>query len=130
MFELQSGRIAIGDPVMGMIHYELHGFMPGLYSLKKGCLVKPKQGDQGKTFSLDSCYLYVVDVSHEGAFTDTFHRFGNACYYNMDQMHQHHSDLERELGVRVGFYWSGDLSGVWDEGSYELDVNKITRIDQ
>lgn len=130
MFELQSERLAIGDPVMGMVHYDLSGSTPGLYSLRSGCLVKPKQGSQGKKVTLDSVYLYVVDASHEEAFTKTFHRLGNACAYNMAEMQKRHADLEKEVGVQVGFYWVGELSGVWEEGSYELDVSQIERINQ
>jgi hypothetical protein len=76
MFELQSQQIAIGDPVMGMVRYELTGFTPGLYSLATGCLAKPKHGSQGKEMGLDSVCLYVVGASREDAFTKLFHQFG------------------------------------------------------
>jgi hypothetical protein len=130
MFELKSERIAIGDPCMEMVHYDLSGFIPGLYSLEKGCLIKATSDDQGEKISLDLPCLYVVDASNEEAFKEAFHRFGLACSYNMDEMQKRHSELERELGLLVGFYWEGELSGVWAEGSYKLDVSQIKRIDQ
>src|SRR5262245_61223805 len=92
MFELQSGQIAIGDPVMGMVHYDLSGFSPGLYSLRIGCLVKPKVGSQATKMILDSVYLYVLDASHEEDFTKAFHRLGNECAYNMAEIQKRHSD--------------------------------------
>jgi hypothetical protein len=124
MFELQSRRIAVGDPVMGLRKYDVK-LKAGLYSLEKGCLVKAKGFRQESRISLDSVYLYVLDATHEERFTAWFHQMGNACSYNMTEMQNRHRELEEMLGVRVGFYWTGELSDGWEEGEYVLDLSKI-----
>jgi hypothetical protein len=122
-FTVTGSSIYVGDPTIGMVKYAID-LPAGEYTLSKWALVPSKGGDAIDT---ETMVIYVVDSSKGSEFEDAYHQIGNECDYNMMQMEQRHQEIERALGVRVGFYWVSELSGSGEEGTFQLDRTKIEK---
>jgi hypothetical protein len=49
------------------------------------------------------------------------------CKYIIPSVVERLGEAAEEVGVRVGFYWEEDLSGVSREGTYWLGLTKVVR---
>lgn len=121
-FDLTTNAICIGDPVMGLVRYEV-SVPPGRYSIGSGALAPP--GDGQPLIDLDGPYIYILDACKSDAFDHAFHELGNECSYNMMEMEGRHAELENRVGVKIAFFWEHSLTGRSSEGQYSLDVSKI-----
>lgn len=127
-FTIMTEKIAIGDPVMGLATYDINDVESGEYTLIKNALI-PLEIDieKEKIIDLDSQYFYVIDKSKEADFVNLFHKIGGECSYNMMTMEQKHEDIEKELGVSIGFFWTCDIVDESPQGRYFLDKKKIKK---
>ncbi len=130
-FTLETGSIAIGDPVMGLARYPV-SLPPGCYVLEPGALKHVIAADSDETslplVDLDGPYVYVLDASKCEQFETAFHEVGNECSYMMMEMQNRHQDIERKTGTQIGFYWEEELAGENREGKYVLDTAKIRHV--
>ena len=121
-FSLASGKIAIGDPGMGLVVAKL-GLVPGRYRLKPGALVAPKKRQRGLSpiMTLDLPCLFVMDAAQRDAFLGWFERAWLECRYDMACVAQRAREIPSTLGCEIAFYWENELAGAAREGSYRLD---------
>lgn len=125
-FGLASGKIAIGDPGMGLVVAKVDR-APGRYRLQRGALVAPSRRQRGLSpvMTLDLPCLFVLDAAHKRAFLAWFERIWAECRYDMARVGQRASEIPSELGCEVAFYWESELAGVAKEGSYRLDPKYV-----
>jgi hypothetical protein len=122
-FDVKTGSIAIGDPAMGLVTYDLR-LPPGRYRLNFGALRQPTANDLQK-ISLDGPYLFVMDASVVTRFLEWFHRTYEECGYIIPRVEMRLDEAATTLGAKVGFYWEETLSGLAQEGVYALDVAEV-----
>ena len=123
-FEVRTGSIAIGDPAMGLVVFNL-GLSPGQYRLERGALMDPQDHD-GRKITLDGPFLFVVDAIAMEGFLKWLHRTFEECQFVIPEVAMRLNEAAVELGLEVGFYWEDTLSGRAQEGTYALDTAKIT----
>jgi|688.fasta_scaffold159125_3 hypothetical protein len=130
-FTLETGSIAIGDPVMGLARYSV-SLPPGRYELEAGALVQVNgidvEKDNAPSINLDGPYIYVLDAAKVQQFEIAFHEIGNECSYMMLEMQNRHHELEKRTGTLIGFYWEEELAGASREGKYVLDINRVRNV--
>ena len=123
-FTVTSGRIAIGDPTMGLVEIEVGG--SGQYRLQCGALTPPQSG--AAKISLDSPAIFVVDATHREELEEWYHRVGNETSYDLMSIQERLAEAQKELGVEIGFYWENELAPNAEEGAYGLDIAKLDQL--
>jgi len=122
-FQIESTSIAMGCPSMGLVPIEVSQ-EPGLYYFPAGALSKatgPKRDEN--IIDVDSMVVYVVDATRKGRFDKEYHRLANTVNYDMHKMSKLHAELEKRVGVRIGFYWLSDFfpgTEVLEEARYRV----------
>jgi hypothetical protein len=124
-FDIKTGSIAIGDPTMGLVTYDLQ-LPPGRYSCNPGAL-RPRTAKDVQTISLDGSYLFVVDASLSDRFLEWYKSAFNDCGFIIPKVAMRLDEAAKSLGAEVGFYWEETLSGRAQEGTYALDTSSIVR---
>jgi hypothetical protein len=124
-FDVKTGSIAIGDPTMGLVTFDLR-LQPGHYRCDPGLLRQPTAKD-AQTISLDGPYLFVVDAALAERFLEWYNRAFNECGFVIPAVAMRLDKAAKTLGVEVGFYWEETLSGRAQEGTYALDVSLIVK---
>jgi hypothetical protein len=122
-FDVRTGRIAIGDPAMGLVTFDLR-LSPGHYRCNRGALRAPSDPDS-QTIPLDGPFVFIVDAAKTERFLEWFHRTFNECGFVIPNVAMRLSEATTELGVQVGFYWEETLAESSREGSYALDPAMI-----
>ena len=118
-FHIETGTVAIGDPAMGLAEFALR-LPPGDYRLAVGALCESSEPEKA-AIRLDGPYLFVVDAASKGRFEECFHELFEECGYAIPDLVERLDELSSRVGRKVGFYWEGELTGVYIEGSYDLD---------
>jgi hypothetical protein len=124
-FDIQTGSIAIGDPTMGLVTYDL-GLPPGRYRCDPGALRRPTPKD-AQTISLDGSYLFVVDAVLADKFLGWYNRVFNECGFVIPRVAMRLDEAAKAVGAEVGFYWEETLSGRAQEGAYALETSLIVK---
>lgn len=124
-FDIKTGSVAIGDPTMGLVTYDLR-LPAGRYRCDPGALRQPTAND-GQTICLDGPYLFVVDASLADKFLEWYHRTFNECGCIIPNVAMRLDEAAKVLGAEVGFYWEETLSGRANEGTYALETSLIVR---
>ena len=122
-FTIQSGKLAIGDPTMGMVIFEFPRC--GDFTLQKGAL-QTIDNDK-KVISLDSPGVFVVDAENLNEFEKWYHKTGNEVSYALNLLAERTDEISTKLNRKVAFFWEEDLSGSPQEGQYTLNLTKITK---
>jgi hypothetical protein len=127
-FEIKTGSVAIGDPTMGLVNYDL-GLPPGRYRCDPGALRRPTAKD-AQTITLDGPYLFVVDAALTGRFLEWYHRTFNEGFFPIE------ADLRaaKDFGGLVEPHrylrnHESALSGRAQEGTYALETRLIVKCD-
>jgi hypothetical protein len=126
-FDINSGSVAIGDPTMDLVTYDL-ALPPGRYRCDPGALRRPTVTDTLK-IRLDGPFLFVVDAALSEKFLEWYHRTGIECNYDILKVAMRLGEATQFLGAEVGFYWEETLSGRAQEGTYALDSSLIVKCD-
>lgn len=122
-FDIQTGSIAIGDPTMGLVTFNLR--LPvGRYRCDPGTLRRPTEKD-AQTVTLDGPYLFVVDAALAEKFLKWYHRTLSECGFVIPKLAMRLGEAAKFLGAEVGFYWEETLSGRAQEGTYAVDTRSI-----
>jgi hypothetical protein len=124
-FDIKTGSVAIGDPTVGLVTYELR-LASGRYRCDPGTLRRPTDDDAQK-ICLDGPYVFVVDASLADRFLEWYHRAFNECGYMIPNVAMRLDEAARALGAEVGFYWEHTLSGRAQEGTYALETSLIVK---
>lgn len=124
-FDIQTGSVAIGDPTMGLVTYEL--CLPlGHYRCDPGALRVPTAKD-AQTIALDGPYLFVVDAALTDRFLEWYHHTFNECGFVIPRVVMRLDEAAKALDAEVGFYWEETLSGRAQEGTYALETRLIVK---
>jgi hypothetical protein len=129
VFDLQSGRLAVGDPTMGLARYSL-SVSPGPYQLGNRAFRRVEDVRAIATealINLDSPCVFALDDSHVASFEEWYHRVGNECAYLVLTIAERLSEFESVVGSRVGFYWEHEVAGKNREGQYTLDIAQVEK---
>src|SRR5262249_33753940 len=110
-FDIQTGSIAIGDPAMGMVRFDV-GLPRGRYCCHRGALRETTDED-GQAIRLNGPFVFVVDAALVERFLEWFHRTFNECRFVIPKVAMRLDEVAAELGAKVGFYWEETLSGKW-----------------
>src|SRR5262245_54291181 len=124
-FDITSGSLAIGDPTMGLVQFDLQ-LPPGRYRCERGSLRSPGSKDT-QTIRLDGPYLFVVDASCCDQFLEWYHRTFDECGYDITRVAMRLDEAAEALGTAPGFYWEESLSGEAREGTYALEKSLIVK---
>src|SRR5262245_39912707 len=108
-FDIQTGSVAIGDPTMGLVTYDLR-LAPGRYRCDPGALRRATAKDT-QTITLDGPYLFVVDAALTDGFLEWYHRTFEECGFVIPKVAMRLEEAAKALGAEVGFYWEQTLSG-------------------
>lgn len=130
-FTLETGSVAIGDPVMGLARYSV-SLSPGRYALEMGALkqIDGTESEENRLplIDLDGPCIYILDASKIEQFETAFHEVGKECSYMMMEMQNRHKEIEQKTGAQIGFYWEEKLAGASREGRYVFDTTRIRHI--
>jgi hypothetical protein len=126
-FDIKTGSVAIGDPTMGLVTYDLR-LSPGRYRCDPGVLRQPTANDK-QTICLDGPYLFAVDAGLSDKFLEWYRRTFKECGYIIPKLAMRLDDAAKALGLEVGFYWEETLSGKAKEGTYALETSLIVKCD-
>ncbi len=129
VFDLKSGRLAVGDPTSGLALYQL-SLPAGTYRLGPKSLrrVPGATAPEAQPFiDLDSPCVYALDATHVEAFEAWYHRVGSECSYMVHALAKRLAEFEAAAGTRVGFYWEQEIAGKGQEGRYVLDPARILK---
>jgi hypothetical protein len=124
-FDIQTGSVAIGDPTMGLVTYNLR-LSAGRYRCDPGSLRRPTEMD-AQTITLDGPYLFVVDAALTDRFLEWYHRTLNECGFEIPKVAMRLDEAAKALGAEVGFYWEETLSGQAQEGTYALETSLVVK---
>ncbi len=124
-FDIKTGSVAIGDPTMGLVTYDL-GLLPGRYRCEPGTLRRPTVEDK-QTINLDGPYLFVIDGALADKFLEWYELTFNECGYDLIKIVMRLDEAAKLLGAEVGFYWEQTLSGSPQEGTYALETSLIAK---
>lgn len=126
VFENATGKIAVGDPVMGMVEYDISHLEPGFYKPRPGAFTvanKERAASAGlPLIECNSVYAIVVDASKREELEADFETEPDVALWDSRL-----SELSQRLGVTAALYWSGDLIGQSEEVDYLLDVSQLIR---
>jgi len=127
VFEIRTGKIAVGDPVMGMVEYDVSHLEPGFYKPEPGAFT-PADEEQAKARGLpfincNGVYVVVVDASRRDELAADFEKESDVGLWA-----SRIGELSQRLGVTAAIYWSGDLIGQYAEESYLLHTSKLAHI--
>ena len=128
VFEIVTGKIAVGDPVMGMVEYDVSQLEPGFYKPRPGAftLATEEQAEaQGMPrIRCDGVYVIVVDATKQDELVADFQQEPDVALWESRL-----GELSRQLGVTAALYWSGHLVGAFVEENYLLDVSMLHRVE-
>jgi hypothetical protein len=127
VFELKTGRVAIGDPAMGLARYSLNR-PPGLYRLSGWAFLMVDDLSTvpaDAIIDLNAPYVFVLDEGRLAEFERWYHQVGNECSYMVLAIVQRLPEFETAAGTRVGFYWEREVAGENFEGQYILDPDEV-----
>jgi hypothetical protein len=123
-FDVGTGSIAIGDPAMGLVTFDL-GLLTGRYHCNRGALREPTDKDTQR-IRLDGPFVFIVDSAKKDQFLEWYHRTFRECGFVIPMVAMRLGEATTELGVQVGFYWEEMLAGKSREGTYALDRTMIS----
>ncbi len=124
-FDIKTGSVAIGDPTMGLVTYDLR-VPPGRDCCDPGTLRRPTAEDP-QTICLDGPFLFVVAAALADRFLEWYHQTFNECGFDITKVAMRLDEAAKSDGAEVGFYWEETLSGRAQEGSYALETSLIIK---